>query len=131
MSNFTAPHDMETFDDHPEGELANDAFFERLEAMIRGGGGKPDWMSTDLAITLYRNVREDEGWHKHRTITTIEELRELPYEAVIRDREGVVYETDGGGGWFAAINAGWDGNFYRTSQIELPVTVLFVPEVKA
>jgi hypothetical protein len=67
---------------------------------------------------------------KPRAVTTLEELKALPLETVIRDREGVVYEV-GRGGFYAAIECGWGGNCHAAHHVDLPASVLFTPEVEA
>ena len=137
MGNFTAPHGMKTYDRHPDDvdvDLVNEAFYERLERMIRAGNGgaAPDWLSADLAMVLYRNVREDEGWRKPATVTTIEELDDLPVKSVVREiAGGRVWEKYG-----VILEADDERHLWATTSdndtfIQLPVTVLFTPEVAA
>ena len=67
------------------------------------------------------------GYRKPRTVTTFEELSELPFESVIRDFGGHVLER-----WGEPHNQMWAtvmvNAFISLSDIELPVDVLYTPE---
>jgi hypothetical protein len=126
---------MKTYDRHPDDvdiDLANEAFYERLERMIRAGKGgeAPCWLSADLAIVLYRNVREEEGWCKPATASVPDELDALPIGAVIKG-EYQVYEKNTAGNW---ITPGEDAENWRCSEVVFlneggPVfKVIYIPE---
>jgi hypothetical protein len=69
------------------------------------------------------------GYRKPRTITTTEELDQLPGESVVRDNSGMVYELD------YVFNDPTDRWWIETghterrpfSVIDLPATVLYEP----
>ena len=103
---FIEPHGMKTYDRHPDDvdiDLANEEFYERLERMIRAGKGgqAPCWLSADLAIVLYRSVREEEGWYKPRSITTQAKLEALPEWSVVLVDE-VAWQRNDADRWFEA-----------------------------
>ena len=68
------------------------------------------------------------GYTKPRTVTTIEELDALPFEAVIRDAEGHVLER-----WGQPKENLWAtvmvGAYIPRGDIALPATVLYSPVV--
>lgn len=66
------------------------------------------------------------GWQKPRSITTVEELDALPFEAVVRDAEGHVLER-----WGDADEVLWTtvmvNAFIPRDAIALPAAVLYEP----
>lgn len=67
------------------------------------------------------------GYVKHRTITTVEELDALGFQAVVRDAEDYVLERWGEPEehmWATPMNSAW----IRSAEVTLPATVLYEPE---
>jgi hypothetical protein len=72
----------------------------------------------------YADALLAEGYRKHRTITTTEELEALPNGAVIRDAGTFVYEKIP-----TAFDTPWAaGSMHRPNRcVQLPATVLYEP----
>ena len=87
-------------------------------------GGCADCTKT---LSGYADAILAAGYVKPRTISTIEELDALPFEAVIRDSEGFILERWGEPKenlWATVMNPA----YIPRVDIDLPATVLYTPK---
>lgn len=88
------------------------------------------YYSTNVGINEAREIADSllqAGYRKPRTITTLDELDALPFEAVLRDFDGHVLER-----WGQPSENLWATvmvtSYIPRRDISLPATVLFDPE---
>jgi len=81
-------------------------------------------LGQDMGPLIERTVTAVLQATQPRMIASLADLQALPHSAVVVDVDNSAYQADGRGRWYA------DGRSYDSCQIDLPVRLIFEPEVK-
>lgn len=86
-----------------------------------------DCPDCDNVLCRYADTILAAGYRKPRTITTTEELAELPVGAVVRDSDDCALQKELEESTLTPWR--WGERFFSDSKVRLPALVLWTPEV--
>lgn len=104
--------------------ICNASFYPERAQPFLLGGDMTELLDRTADAVLAAGFTNSKLWQ----VTTLRELEELPFESVIRDRQGHVLERWGGPGehvWATMMVS----SFIQHSDIALPASVLYSPAV--